>query len=207
MKIFEIVADVIVIAGLIYVSFVLTLADWLAALHKGRAVSLLPERNGRTWPFWTQIGMVILGGVLCAFLFFLLWIPLVKLSEVARFVLGILGLAVYLAGGAFVLWARRSLGRMWGISTSRNVKLLDDHQLIQTGPYAFVRHPMYFGWWAAMVGLLLLYPTWVVLLFLVFSVVAFIGRARREEAVLSEHFGEAWKAYMTHSKFIIPFVY
>jgi hypothetical protein len=49
MRIFEIIADVIVILSLVYVSFVLTLADWLAGLRKGQAVSLLPERNGRKY--------------------------------------------------------------------------------------------------------------------------------------------------------------
>jgi protein-S-isoprenylcysteine O-methyltransferase Ste14 len=43
-------------------------------------------------------------------------------------------------------------------AASQLVKLFDDHQLIQSGPYAYVRHPMYFGWWVAMFGLTLLYP-------------------------------------------------
>ena len=60
MKTFEIIIDVIVILSLVYVSFVLTLADWLAALRKGQAISLLPERNGRTYPFWVQVGLVVL---------------------------------------------------------------------------------------------------------------------------------------------------
>jgi protein-S-isoprenylcysteine O-methyltransferase Ste14 len=207
MKTFELIAAVIVIASLVYVSFVLTLADWLAALVKGQAVTLLPERKGRTWPLWTQILMMVLGLLLCVPLFYFLWIPIVKLPATTKLILEVAGLVVYLGGCAFVLWARRILGRMWGISTSRNVKLRDDHQLIQDGPYAYVRHPMYFGWWAAMAGLLLLYPTWVVLLFLVFSVAAFLGRARREEAALRERFGEAWRAYTLHSRFIIPFIY
>jgi protein-S-isoprenylcysteine O-methyltransferase Ste14 len=96
---------------------------------------------------------------------------------------------------------------MWGLSTSRNVKLLDDHQLVQSGPFAFVRHPMYFGWWVAMFGLLLLYPTWVVLLLLVSSLIAFFGRARREEVALAERFGEAWKEYKKRTRFLIPFIY
>jgi protein-S-isoprenylcysteine O-methyltransferase Ste14 len=207
MKAFEIAANVIVIASLVYLSFVLTLADWLRALKKGQAVTLLPERKGGAWPLWTQIGMVILGLVLCVPLFYFLWIPLIKLPVNTGRVLDLVGLAVYLAGCGFVLWARSTLGKMWGISTSRNVKLRDDHQIIQEGPYAFVRNPMYFGWWVAMAGLVLVYPTWVVLLFLIFSVVSFAGRARREEAALTERFGEAWVEYKKHTKFLIPFIY
>ena len=207
MTTFDWIAAAIVIVSMIYLSFILTLADWLAALRKGQAVTLLPEREGRKWPLWTQIGIVFLGLVLCVPLFYYLWIPLVRLSVSTAHVLDIVGLIIYLAGCAFVLWARRTLGKMWGLSTSRNVKLLDDHQLIQSGPFAFVRHPMYFGWWAAMFGLLLLYPTWVVLLLLVSSLMAFSGRARREEAALAERFGEAWMEYKKRTRFLIPFIY
>jgi len=207
MTVFDWIAAGIVIASMVYLSFVLTLAEWLAALRKGQAVTLLSERKGGKRTLWTQIGMVILGLLLCVPLFYYLWIPLLGLSVSTARILGIIGLVVYLAGCAFVLWARRTLGKMWGLSTSRSVKLLDDHQLIQSGPYAFVRHPMYFGWWAAMFGLLLLYPVWVILLFLVFSVMAFFGRARREEAALAERFGDAWTKYKKRTRFLIPFIY
>jgi len=66
---------------------------------------------------------------------------------------------------------------------------------------------MYFGWWMAMLGLLLLYPTWVELLMLVFSVIAFIGRAQREEVALAARFGEAWSEYKRRTRFLIPFIY
>ena len=47
----------------------------------------------------------------------------------------------------------------------------------------------------------------MVLLFLVFSVVLFTGRAMREDKVLAERFGEAWAEYRKHTKFLIPFLY
>jgi len=137
----------------------------------------------------------------------LLWIPLFTIPVVASFDLKVIGLILYLAGCVFVLWARRTLGKMWGLSTSQNVRLLDDHRLIQSGPYACVRHPMYFGWWVAMLGLLLLYPVWLVLVMLVFSVVAFIGRARREESALAERFGDTWAAYKRRTRFLIPYLF
>jgi protein-S-isoprenylcysteine O-methyltransferase Ste14 len=207
MAIFDWIIAGIILFVVVYISFILTLADWLTALKKGQAVTLLPERKGGNWPLWTQIAMVILGMALCVPLFYFLWIPLVKMSIASGRVLDLAGLVVFLCGCAFVLWARRTLGKMWGLSTSRNVKLRDDHQIIQDGPYAFLRNPMYFGWWVAMAGLLLVYPTWVVLLFLAFSVFAFIGRARREDAALAERFGEAWTEYKKRTKFLIPFLY
>jgi protein-S-isoprenylcysteine O-methyltransferase Ste14 len=96
---------------------------------------------------------------------------------------------------------------MWGLSTSQQVKLLDDHQLIQSEPYAYVRNPMYFGWWVAMFGLTLLYPVWMIFLLFVFSVISFIGRARREEKALAERFDEQWTEYKKQTKFLIPFIF
>ena len=207
MQTFDVIADVIVILSLLYVSFVLTLADWLAALRKGRAVTLLPERNGRKYPFWAQVGLMVLGLAIFAAMAYFLWIPLFSIPSQTAFFLDVLGLILYAAGCLFMLWARRTLGKMWGISTSQQVKLFDDHEIIQSGPYAFVRNPMYFGWWVALFGLILLYPVWMVLLMFLFSLVAFIGRAHREDAALAARFGEAWMEYKKRTKFLLPFIY
>jgi protein-S-isoprenylcysteine O-methyltransferase Ste14 len=208
MSTFDWIAAVIVIVSMIYLSFVLTLAEWFAALRRGEAVSLLPGRKGSKAPVWAQVGMVVLGLILCAVMLYYLWIPLpVGWPERTAQALAVIGLILYLAGCAFVLWARRTLGKMWGLSTSQQVKLLDDHQLILSGPYAYIRHPMYFGWWAAMFGLTLLYPVWMIFLLFVFSVISFIGRARREEKALADRFGEQWTEYKKHTKFLIPFIY
>ena len=207
MKTFEIIANAIVILSLVYVSFVLTLTDWLASLRKGQAVSLLPERNGRKYPFWVQVSLVVLGLAVCAAMIYFLWIPLFSLSIQTSYLLDVLGLILYAAGCLFMLWARRTLGKMWGISTSQQVKLFDDHQIIQSGPYAFVRNPIYFGWAVAMFGLILLYPVWMVLLMFLLSMVTFIGRAYREDAALAGRFGEAWTEYKKRTKFLVPFIY
>lgn len=207
MNTFDWIIVSIVAVTLIYVSFVLTLRDWFAALRRGEAVTLLPERGERKWPMWTQAAMIILGLLICIPLFYYGWIPLFRVSSQATRILEILGLVIYLAGLVFVLWARSTLGKYWGLSTSQQVKLLDDHQLIQTGPYAFIRHPMYFGWWVCMLGLTLIYPVWAIFLLLIFSVISFSGRARREESALQERFGEAWTEYKKRTRFLIPFIY
>jgi protein-S-isoprenylcysteine O-methyltransferase Ste14 len=207
MSVFDWIAASIVIVTLVYVSFILTLADWFAALRKGQAVTLLPERRGRKWPLWTQAAIMILGLAICVPFFYFGWIPLFHVSPNAAFTLGVIGLIFYLAGFTFVLWARRTLGKNWGLSTSLQVKLHDDHQLIETGPYSFVRHPMYFGWWVAMLGLTLVYPVWAVFLMFFFSLISFFNRARREESALEERFGDAWIEYRKRTKFLIPLFY
>lgn len=207
MTVLDWIAAGLVVPTLIYVSFLLTARDWLLALRRGEAVSLLPERGGRKWPLWTQIGLMLLGLLICIPFFYYLWIPLVSVPGSTGPFLKIIGLVVYLIGLAFVLWARRTLGRNWGLSTSAQVRLRQDHQLVRAGPYAFVRHPMYFGWWVCMLGLTILYPVWAVLLMLVFSVISFAGRARREESVLSQRFAQDWIEYRSHTRFLIPFIY
>ena len=207
MAIFDWIAAGIVIVSMIYISFALTVADWLAALRKGQAVSLLPERGGRKYPLWMQIALMVVGLLICIPLFYYGWVPLFKIAGNTKTILKVVGLIIYLAGFGFTLWARRTLGKYWGLSTSLDVKLFDEHQLIQSGPYAFVRHPMYFGAWTFMFGLLLLYPTWTILILLVSMLTAFSGRARREEVALAERFGDSWVEYKQRTWFIIPLIY
>jgi protein-S-isoprenylcysteine O-methyltransferase Ste14 len=151
--------------------------------------------------------MIVIGMALCIPLFYFGWIPLFHVPSNMTFTFGMIGLLFYLAGLFFTLWARRTLGKYWGLSTSLNVRLLDEHQIIQSGPYAFVRHPMYFGWWIAMLGLTLLYPVWAIFVLFASTLIAFIGRARREEAALAERFGNSWVEYRKRTKLIIPFIY
>ena len=58
-----------------------------------------------------------------------------------------------------------------------------------------------------MIGLVLLYPVWMVFLMFLFSVVSFAGRARREDKALGERFGEAWTDYKKRTKFLVPYIY
>jgi len=207
MTVFDWIVAGIVVISMIYVSFVLTTTEWLSAVRKGQAVTLLPARKGGNWPFWAQVALLIVGIALCIPLFYFGWVPLISISTNTARTLDVVGLIVYLAGLVFTLWARRTLGKYWGLSTSQSVKLLDDHQIVQSGPYAFVRHPMYFGAWTFMFGLLLLYPTWTILILLVSMLAAFSGRVRREEIALAERFGDAWAEYRKRTKLIIPFIY
>lgn len=208
MQTFEVVVNLIVIVGIFYLTVVMALVGWIAGLRRGQAVMLLPERGEHTWSIWAHLGLVLISLVISALLFYILWIPLpVTILPTTSVILKICGLILFLAGLFLTVWARRTLGSMWGISTSRQVKLLPDHHLVQRGPYRRVRHPMYFGWWIALVGLILIYPTWVLVGLLVISVAIFYRRARLEEAVLAAKFGKEWQAYVAHTKFLMPFVY
>jgi protein-S-isoprenylcysteine O-methyltransferase Ste14 len=95
---------------------------------------------------------------------------------------------------SFVLWGRLALGKNYFVSTGFGAQLFAGHQLVSSGPFAVVRHPMYTGLFLAALGSLLIYPTWTTLLFASFAPMIIV-RARNEEAALRAEFGEQWREY------------
>lgn len=206
MSTFDWVLRAVVVLPLLYLTF-LTVRDWLAASRRGEAVSLLSESAGRPRPFWVQVVTTIVGFAVAIPYFYYLWIPVWRPSPRLDQALNIVGVLVYVVGIGFAFVARSALGRNWGVSTGAQVKLVPGHELIRGGPYAVVRHPMYFGSWLAVLGLILIYPVWALVILLPSMVVSFTRRALREEGALSARFGEAWAEYSRQTSFIIPFVW
>lgn len=201
------VVNAIVLLGVGYLAFVMALAGWFAGLRRGEAVTLLPDRGGRSG-WWVQLALVVVSLAVCVGLIVWLWIPLpIPLPVPAATALRAGGLTLFVVGALFIVWARSTLGRMWGISTSRQVKLLPDHQLVEAGPYGLVRHPKYFGWFVALLGIVLIYRTWILVLLLAMSSWVFYRRARLEERTLAERFGSIWDKYLARTRFLVPFIY
>jgi protein-S-isoprenylcysteine O-methyltransferase Ste14 len=134
----------------------------------------------------------------------LLWKPLpLSLSPRLRGLALVAGVLFYFPSLTFVVWGRLVLGRMYFVSTSLGVQLYADHQLVTSGPYAILRHPMYLGLMAAAVGSLLLYQTWTTVMFALFAPFLLL-RARREEQALSAEFGGDWQTYSARVPMILP---
>jgi protein-S-isoprenylcysteine O-methyltransferase Ste14 len=202
------ITDIVVILGMVYLIIAMALAGWIAGIRRGEAVTLLPEQGSTAKNLAFQIGVGIISLGASAALGYLLWIPIpLNMSSRSHSFLEIIGLGLFLVGTVLVIWARQTLGRMWGLSTSRKVKLLPEHQLVRNGPYRLIRHPMYSGWWLALIGAVLIYRTWILIMLLAFSLLAFARRARLEERKLSERFGAEWEAYAASTKSLIPFIY
>jgi len=203
----ETITNWIVITGSAILLSVI-IASWLASYRMPKAA---PVRSGDWFfilPVWAQIvgGLVIC--ILFAYLGYRLWIPLtLVVSPDVKVTLRIVGLTLFLVGWAWVLWARWVLGALYGVSTSFAAPLQVQHRLIQHGPYAFVRHPMYLGYWILLLGVALMYHTWTALALLVMCLASFSRRARREEAALAVAFGAEWQAYTARTRFLIPFVW
>jgi protein-S-isoprenylcysteine O-methyltransferase Ste14 len=110
------------------------------------------------------------------------------------------GIALTWLGIAFAVWARYSIGANW----SGRVTLKVDHQLIQSGPYAFVRHPIYSGLLLANAGAALFIGKWRCVVALGIFLVEMSRKALKEEKLMLSEFGDRYAEYRRHSGFLIP---
>ena len=113
-----------------------------------------------------------------------------------------IGTAITAAALSFSAWARVHLGRNW----SATVTVKQDHELIRTGPYSIVRHPIYTGVLFAFIGTALAIGQWRGVLAVVIVFVAFWRKLRLEERWMSETFGEEYRRYRARTKALIPFI-
>jgi protein-S-isoprenylcysteine O-methyltransferase Ste14 len=113
------------------------------------------------------------------------------------------GLLIEVAGLSIAIWARRHLGRNW----SGEITIKQDHQLIQTGPYRHLRHPIYTGLLTMYVGLTLATGEWLGLVGLAVAVIAYWRKTRMEEATLGAAFGAEYDAYRQDTWAIVPGVF
>ena len=105
-------------------------------------------------------------------------------------------------GFAFAWWARVHLGRLW----SGSVTMKSDHRVVDTGPYALVRHPIYTGLLTAVIATGLLKGTVLGLVGAALIVLGTWTKARLEEDFLREQLGaEAYDAYRRRVPMLVPF--
>jgi protein-S-isoprenylcysteine O-methyltransferase Ste14 len=110
------------------------------------------------------------------------------------------GIALTWLGIAFAIWARYSIGANW----SGRVTLKVDHQLIQSGPYAYVRHPIYTGLLMANVGAALFIGKWRCIAALVIFLAEISRKARIEEKLMLSAFGDQYTNYRRQAGFLLP---
>ncbi|RDK03073.1 methyltransferase family protein [Paraburkholderia lacunae] len=181
----------------IVVPWVLWLAYWIATSNRVKETTRKEASMSRT----LQSIPLIVGGAL---------IILPDLSAAAWSIdlqtigpLQFAGLAVLLAGLAFSVWARLHLGTNWSVS----VTLKEGHELVRSGPYGLVRHPIYTGCLLALAGAVLIGAQWRggVGLLLIFASLAY--KVRVEESWLTGYFGGAYAQYRRDVAALIPGVF
>lgn len=111
------------------------------------------------------------------------------------------GAAACAAGIALAVWARVNLGRNWGMPMS----VKESPELVTSGPYAYVRHPIYAGVILALLGSGL--ATSVLWLAISLAMAGyFVYAAYREEALLAREFPDAYPAYRARTRMLVPFL-
>jgi protein-S-isoprenylcysteine O-methyltransferase Ste14 len=108
-------------------------------------------------------------------------------------VLGVVSLVVY-------LWSRATLGRQW----SSRLRLRKEHHLVTTGPYVWIRHPVYSALMGFMASIALVAANWFLIAFLIVSTADLALRIPKEEKMMIEEFGDDYEAYMQRTGRLLP---
>jgi protein-S-isoprenylcysteine O-methyltransferase Ste14 len=174
---------------------VLFLASWIAAAAwTGRTVSSAASREQKAL---YAAGLLFFGGAGIASWWWpgmreRLW-PEAALLDWAL-------VAAFLGGLAACWWARLHMGRLW----SGGVAVKEGHRVVDTGPYAIVRHPIYTGAFIAVIPFAAIRARPVDLLFAAGFVVFFALKARIEERFLCAQLGPDYERYRERVPMLVP---
>jgi protein-S-isoprenylcysteine O-methyltransferase Ste14 len=117
-------------------------------------------------------------------------------------VLSSLGVILCAAGMAFLVWGRQHLGKNW----SQTVAVKKGHELVTSGPYRYVRHPMYAGGLVASVASAVVCGgAWVFLLVILGTL--FLWRIGAEDKLMEQQFPDEYPDYKKRTWALIPFVW
>jgi len=103
-------------------------------------------------------------------------------------------------GIGLAIWARYHLAEYW----SARITIKQDHQLIRTGPYARLRHPIYSGIILAAIGSAVVIDQWRCVLGVCLVLIGYCIKARKEETMLTQQFGDAFREHQKQTGFLIP---
>lgn len=110
------------------------------------------------------------------------------------------GAVLALTGGLLSAWSRARLGRLF----SPHLGVQKDHELVTSGPYALVRHPMYLGIIDFIIGSALYWNDVALLIVGLLFILYFTAQLRIEERLFERHFGAEWAAYRERTPALFP---
>lgn len=120
-------------------------------------------------------------------------------NEIFRY----LGLALFLSGFILMNWAEIILGNQFSVE----VTIQENHQLIISGPYKYLRHPRYLGIILFAIGISFIFNSWSSLILVLLLIIVLLLRIKDEEELMNNQFGDEWLQYKNKSRRIIPFIY
>jgi protein-S-isoprenylcysteine O-methyltransferase Ste14 len=177
--------------SLISIFWLIFVAYWLVSALSAKKITKRVNSWARYWTIIIIIFVLILSRI---YFSQILIIPPTKIVL-------IIGTTLCGLGIAFAIWARWHLGKNW----SNQPSIQEDHKLVTSGPYRFVRHPIYTGILFAFIGSTLVNDTVAWLVMLVFIVSTFIWRIDKEEKFMMELFSDQYSKYKKYTKKLIPF--
>jgi protein-S-isoprenylcysteine O-methyltransferase Ste14 len=152
------------------------------------------KQGSRTWQIRPP-------GLLLVIAFVLLRVFKADSAAVHSAILQVVGVILFLCGLGLAVWARIYLGRNWGMPMTEK----DEPELVTSGPYRFIRHPIYSGLLLAVLGTALATNIyWLIALGLL--AIYFIYSARVEEQQLTSSFPAAYPNYQMKTRMLVPFV-
>ncbi len=183
-------------------------ALWLALVAYWVISAIATKRNVRNaamrrQEIWLRLGVVVLVLLALRLSVFGHAFRTARLYAVnTNLPLGLTGLVLCALGMGLAVWARTCLGRNWGPPMSRK----ENPQLVTSGPYEYVRHPIYAGFLLAMLGSTIGDNLFWAIALIVFGIY-FVYSARREERLMVEEWPEQYPAYMKRTKMFLPFIF
>lgn len=183
--------------------FVLWIVYWLAAEKDADREKPKGQTQGR-YRNLRKVGLRLINGII---LLQLLGLPLLPIDApwTVLFTLQISGFLLILLGVSLSVTARKTLGTNWAHAFDYQIKRRQE--LITSGVYRYIRHPIYTGLILSMIGAELLSQSYLVFVILVFQPLVSYWQAKSEERLLSSHFGKTYRNYMKRTKMFIPFVW
>ena len=195
----------ITIQQFVAICWVIFLLYWFISAW---TVKSIQETRGWLRGSWHSIFYLLIGSLLMVNFRFLsrLGVPTetfamilfqhTSLQNVAVVILLIVGLIV-------AILARRTLAGNW----SGAVALKEDHKLITTGLYKYVRHPIYTGMLLMIIGTALSLGTLGAMIGFLIILLGVLLKLNEEEALMTEHFAQEYKSYKKRTKTLIPFIW
>ncbi|HEX3082800.1 MAG TPA: isoprenylcysteine carboxylmethyltransferase family protein [Candidatus Saccharimonadia bacterium] len=179
--------------------FTLRYAYWRASEPKAHQAKPLaktagPREHAKRWAF-LALGILVYIQVL--------GLPVWPFQP--SLAVSLVGFVLVAYGFATSMSARHTLGANWAHGAEYQIK--SGHELITTGIYRYVRHPIYTGIFLSMIGGELIAGSWLWLVLLGTLTLAAITQATKEERILLEEFGQKYQSYMRRTKRFIPYLW